>query len=180
MFRLRTGILLALAGLGVILLAACNPSLNWREVRQKDSPLLALMPCKPDASSRNISLGGREVVMHLNSCDAAGASFVVGSADIASSDASVALKHWRQAVLANLSAPLAAGNDAAKTAPIQITGVSALQQLVSVNGKRPDGQAVQFAGLWFAHGTQVFHAAIYAAQLGPDMREPFFNGLKLQ
>lgn len=178
MFRLRTGFLFALAGLGVFLLTACNPSLNWREVRQKNSPLLALMPCKPEASSRAVNLGGQDVLMNLNSCDAAGATFVVGTAEMQTTEATVALKHWQQAVLANISVPLA--NGGAKTAGIKISGVPAAQHLLSVNGKRPGGETVQFAGLWFAHGAQVFHAAVYADQLGNDMSEPFFNGLKLQ
>jgi hypothetical protein len=34
--------------------------------------------------------------------------------------------------------------------------------------------------LWFTRGAQVFHAAIYAERMSPEMSEPFFGGLALQ
>ena len=183
MSRLCAGFFIPLAVVGALFLAACNPSLNWREVRQKDGPMLALMPCKPEASSRTVNLGGQEVLMNLNNCNAAGATFLVGTANVQTTDTALARQHWQQAVLANISVPTV--NAGAKTRDIAIAGVPAVQHVVSVTGKRAGGEAVQFAGLWFAQGTQVFHAAIYAERLGTDalpadMVEPFFNGLKLQ
>ncbi len=178
MSRLRVRIFCALVWAGTALLAACNPTLNWREVRQPDSALLALMPCKPEASSRNVSLGGQDVRMQLNNCTADGASFIVGSANVQKADAALALSHWKQAVLANIAAPLA--GQTVKVTDIRVSGVASPQQLVAGKGKRSDGSGVQFTGLWFVHGTHVFHAAIYADKLGTEMSEPFFNGLKLQ
>ena len=160
------------------LVAACNPSLNWREVRAKEAPLLALLPCKAEASSRKVSLGGQEVDMALNSCTAADALFVVGQASVPPANAQVALKHWQRAALANISVVLA--GQAIKESPLPVTGVAGTPVLLTTAGKRANGSAVQFTGLWFTRGGQVFHAAIYADRISAEMSEPFFSGLKLQ
>ncbi len=169
--------LCTLAWVGTVLLTACNPSLNWREVQQKDHSLVALMPCKPVASGRKVNLGGQDVEMNLNSCTAADATFVVGTATVQTADATMALDHWKQAVLANIAAPR--GNPAAKTVPIHVPGLSAPQMMLTTSGRRPDGSAVQVSGLWFSRESKLFHAAIYADTVTAEMSEPFFNGLKL-
>jgi hypothetical protein len=169
------------------LLTACNPSLNWREVRSKEGSLLALLPCKAEPSSRKVSLGGQEVEMALNSCTAADALFVVGQATVPEAGALVALNHWQRAALANISAPLSNQADkanqasqAVKESPLPVAGVAGTPVLLSTQGKRADGSALQFSGLWFTRGGQVFHAAIYAGKINAEMSEPFFNGLKLR
>lgn len=166
-----------LAWVGTVLLTACNPSLNWREVQQKDASLLALMPCKPVSASRNVNLGGQDVEMSLNSCDAGDATFVVGTVTLPTADTAVALDHWKQAVLANIAAPRQ--NPADKVVSINVPGLPAPQSLLTTHGKRSDGSAIQVSGLWFSRESKLFHAAIYADTVSPDMSEPFFNGLKL-
>ncbi len=167
-----------LATLAALWLAACNPSLNWREVRHHDSPLLALMPCKPEASSRTVRLGGHEVAMNLNSCTTAEATFIVGQASVAAGNESAALDHWRRAALANISVALEP--QSVKESSLKISGVPDQQVLLNAIGKRGGGPAVQFNGLWFARHGQLFHAAIYASTVTHDMSEPFFGGLRLQ
>lgn len=183
---------LGVSALTCALLAACNPALNWREVRAKDGSLIALFPCKAQASSRNVSLGGQVVEMTLNSCTADGALFVVGQATVSEAGAPVALTHWQRAALANISEPLAnpanpvnKANPTTKESPmngspLKVAGVAGTPVLLSTQGKRADGSEVQFSGLWFSRGDQVFHAAIYADRIDAQMSEPFFNGLKLQ
>ena len=179
--------LAVLGGTACALLAACNPSLNWREVRTKEGSLLALFPCKTEASSRKVSLGGQEVEMMLNSCTAVDALFVVGHATVPESSALVASNHWQRAALANISAPVLnqanqtnQASQAIKESPLPVAGVAGTPVLLTAQGKRADGSAVQFSGLWFTRGSQVFHAAIYADKINAEMSEPFFNGLKLR
>jgi hypothetical protein len=169
---------LLLGGVACALLAACNPSLNWREVRAKEGPLLALLPCKAEASSRKVSLGGHEVQMALNSCTAADALFVVGQATVPEASALVALKHWQHAALASIS--VLPTSQALKASPLQVAGLADTPFLLTTEGHRANGTGVQFSGLWFLRGGQVFHAAIYADRISAEMSEPFFSGLKLQ
>lgn len=173
-----TPCLAALAAAAALWLAACNPSLNWREVRHNDSPLLALMPCKPEPSSRTVRLGGHEVAMNLNSCTTAEATFIVGQATIAAGNERAALDHWKRATLGNISVALEP--QSVKESPLKIAGLPEPQVLLNAIGKRGGGPAVQFNGLWFSRPGQLFHAAIYASTVTHDMSEPFFGGLRLQ
>jgi hypothetical protein len=166
-----------LAAPAALWLAACNPSLNWREVRQNDSPLVALMPCKPEPSSRTVRLGGHEVAMKLNSCTTDDATFIVGQATVATGNESAALDHWKRAALGNIS--VTQGPQSVKESALKISGMPDPQVLLNAIGNRGGGPAVQFNGLWFARHGQLFHAAIYASTITQDMSEPFFGGLRL-
>ena len=172
--------------LAAIGLAGCNPSLNWREVRVKDSSLVALLPCKAEASSRQVNLGGQTVDIHLSSCNAGDATFGVAvtrlSTDSASEQLDAAQQHWRLATLANIGLAPSENQNASiiRETPIQVKGLAANQILVAASGKRPGGDVVQMNGIWFRQGAQLFHAVIYADKINNDMAEPFFSGLKIQ
>ena len=169
--------------LSLLLLSACNPALNWREIRIKDSALVAMLPCKPDAGARTVPLGGRDVSMHMTGCDAGGATFAVAHATVdAASAAPTVLAQWRRATLANMAAvssrdlPLNAATPA-------VLGSAAAPMRVAAEGQRKDGSAVTMQGLWFAKDAQVFHAVVYAERISPDVSEAaetFFSGLKFQ
>ena len=51
---------------------------------------------------------------------------------------------------------------------------------VSAQGTRGDGNPVTLHGTWFAQGSRVFHAAVYAPAITSEMSETFFSGLKFQ
>ena len=55
---------------------------------------------------------------------------------------------------------------------------------VRAAGTAPSGEALHMEAWWFARGRQVFQAVVYTQgvppQALPAMREPFFEGLKLQ
>ncbi len=171
--------------LAALLLAACNPALNWRETRIKGSGLLTMLPCKPDEGARVVPLGGRDVSLHMVGCDAAGATFAVAYANLDNAAAPDAvLAQWRAATLANMGAvasrevPLGAPPGTAPSATGS-TGSTGLI-LVTAQGRRKDGSAVAMQGAWFAKDAQVFHAVVYAERISPEVTEAFFSGLRFQ
>jgi hypothetical protein len=166
-------------------LIACSPTFNWREVRVNDSELLGMLPCKPDTGARVVPLGGKEVELRMTGCDAGGATYAIASADVKESAAVPAvLNQWRTATLGNMAATRVSES------PMVVPATARLPALTMVEavGKKRDGSAVTLQGIWFAKGTQVFHAAVYAepksdpAAKGKDAEriEPFFSGLKFQ
>ena len=182
--------------LGCVLLGACNPALNWRETRIKDTALVAMLPCKPDTGARTVPLGGRDVSLNMTGCDAGGATFAVAHATVeAASAAPAVLAQWRKATLANMAAvssrdvPL---NTAARNpldnqlgSPVgsPLGSAATPPMRVAAEGQRKDGSAVVMQALWFAKDAQVFHAMVYAERLHPDLTEAtevFFSGLKFQ
>jgi hypothetical protein len=66
-----------------MLLAACSPALNWREVRPDTADVRALLPCKPDHAAREVQLAGASHSMEMLGCEAAGATFTVAVLSVA-------------------------------------------------------------------------------------------------
>jgi hypothetical protein len=164
-------------GLAAALAAACSPTFNWREVRAEGTTLQAMLPCKPDKGERLFPLAGRDAKIRALGCDAGGATFVVLYADVGEpSRAGPALEHWRQASLANIRG---SESGAQAFAP---AGAPALPQSlrVSAQGLRADGTPVRSEAAYFARGSLVVQAAVYAPQPRPEWLEPFFQGLKFQ
>jgi hypothetical protein len=170
----RTLAATALLGAGVL---ACSPTFNWREVRVEPTTLTAMLPCKPDTAAREVPMAGRNVNLTAMSCETGGATFAVLFADIGEpARLGEVLAQWKTATLGNLRA---AG---ARETPFRPAGALALPQSLQVMaaGQRPDGSKVESHAAYFAQGSHVYQAVIYASQLSPEAAESFFSGLKFQ
>lgn len=159
------------------LLHGCSPTFNWRDVRPDQTPLVALFPCKPDRSVRAVSLAAKDVTMTMLSCDAGGITFALAYADMI--DAAMAgpvLAQWRSVTLGNLRA------QSASERPFSLKGASVLPQSVQVKAQatRPDGTAVPVQGAWFAAGSVVFQATVYADAARQAEADAFLGGFRLQ
>ena len=161
----------ALAGL-----TACNPTFNWRDVRPEGTQLALLMPCKPDAAQKKVPFAGQPTELSLLSCEAGGVTFAVAVADVKNADqVSVAMAQWRSATLANMKAApgiLGAG--------FKLPGLASNGVLVKATGQRANGQVVNSQAAYFAQGSQVFQAVLYADSVPPDVADTFFSGLKFE
>lgn len=160
-----------------LLLAACSPTLNWREVPLAGGELKALLPCKPDKASRKQSLAAQEIDIGMLGCEAGGALYAVSVAELGAPDQALAVQvQWQANVLGNMQATSSASSRfVVKGATLQLDPL----RLAAV-GVRPDGRPVQAQAVWFARGPHLYHAAIYAERISPEMSEPFFAGLELQ
>lgn len=159
------------------LLHGCSPTFNWRDVRTDQTPLTALFPCKPDQGARVVSLGAKDVTMTMLACNAGDATFALAYADMKeATNTGAVLGQWKSATLATMRAP------SASELPFLPKGASVLPQSVQLEarGVRPDGTAVAVQAVWFAAGSLVFQAAIYADTISPAVAESFFAGLRLQ
>jgi len=161
----------------ILALSACSPAFDWREVRLEPSSLKAMLPCKPDKASRPVPMAGRQVELQVLGCDAGGATFAVLSADLGDATRSgEALAHWKQATLSNLRT--AKGQERPFLPPGGIALRESLQ--VVATGARADGSRVESHAAYFARGSQVFQAVIYADTLKPEWADTFFNGLRFE
>ena len=163
------------------LLGACNPTLNWRDVRTQDATLLALFPCKPETAERKVPLGEAVVTMKMLGCEAAGATFALAYADLKdASHAGPALEQLKTVTLGKLRAKIS------HNAPFVLKGAPTLPQSLQVDavGTLQDGTTPVRAQLaWFTAGNQVFQAAVYtpvnAESAQPGEFEAFFSGFRL-
>ena len=175
----RTVRLLTFLTAGLLALTACSPAFNWREVRPDNSRLSLLLPCKPDKAQKIVPLGGAPTSLFMLGCDAGGATFAVALADLGdAAKAAPVLAQWQNLTLANMKAAPGTWQVLALKIPgasteAPVSGVLAL-------GQRADGTAVSGQAAYFAHGSQVFQAVMYASQIKPEVAETFFSSLKFQ
>lgn len=142
------------------LLAACQPALNWREVRPAQSGAVALFPCKPDVEQR--------AGMGLAHCEAGGKGFSLSWADVPGpTQAGSALGAMARALAAKLSQPLPAAE------ALQVPGMTPL----------PEAGQYRLRGARlavFAHGGRVYQALLTAPEDDPAAWESFAGGLRVE
>lgn len=156
------------------LLAACSPTLNWREVRPEGTRLALLLPCKPDKAQKNVPLGGPATPLSMLGCDAGGATFAVAVVQLGdAAQAGPVLAQWQNLTLANMKA------GPAQVSPLKLPG-AADAILVKAQGQRADGTAVSGQAAYFAQGAQAFQVVLYADRIAPEVAETFFSSLKFE
>ena len=172
------------AGLAALLLSvsACSPTFNWRELRVDGTPLVALMPCKPESATRPVPLGGAGAApaeLHMHSCETGGLRFAVAWADVGQpAQVAPSLAAWRSASLQAIRVVPPPVDDPSTQWGVTVAGAPAAQG-VSAQGQDPQGQPVQTRAAYFAQGTQVYQAAVYGAKLSDEAVDGFFAGLRL-
>lgn len=160
-----------------VLLLACSPALNWREVRAEAGDLTVLLPCKPDRASKSVPLGGEATRLLIMGCEAAGALFAVSVADLGdTSRAAEVLAQWQALTLAHIRA----AQPQQLAAPLAGADLQPPPVLLVAQGTHPDGQPVQGQWLFFSRGSLVFQVAIYAPRIVPEAAETFFASVKIQ
>ncbi|MES3001746.1 MAG: hypothetical protein V4787_13720 [Pseudomonadota bacterium] len=175
MLRSITGALLAIAG--TVIVTACSPTFNWRDVRVEPTGLKAQLPCKPEHNAREVPMAGRQVSLEVLGCDTGGATFAVLTADIGdAARAGEVLAQWKTATLANMR------STASREIPFAPRGAQPMREAVQVvaSGQRADGSAVEGHAAYFAQGARVFQAVIYSDKLRPEVADAFFSGLQFE
>lgn len=168
----------------LLLLLACTPALNWRDVRFESangSTLKAELPCKPDAATRQQQLGGMQVELSMMGCVVDGSTFTLSRIPVLDPlTAPKLLAAWQAAAVANVQAGLTPTTAAA------ISGASAWPPAARVTLL---GTATQAQIIWFAKQTSagststefmLYQAAMYGKQPSHEAATTFFESLRLQ
>lgn len=159
-----------------VLLSACAPSMNWREVRADAQGAVMLFPCKPSSFSRMVRLGEEQVRMTLQACDAGGATWGLSWADVGDpARVPVALRALRQSAADNLAAT------PGEALPLRVPGATpqpdSLRQ--SLVGRTPDGKPVSGQIAVFSRGTVVFQATMLGGSALEEPATTFFTSVRL-
>jgi hypothetical protein len=145
------------------LLAACQPALNWREVRPAGSGAVALFPCKPEVEQRT--------GMGLAQCEAAGRRFALSWADAPDpSRAGAALKAMPEALAAKLGQVLP---------PAQVLKVPGMTPMAEAGQHLLSGAGGVTRVAVFAHGGRVYQALLMGANDDAAAWESFVGGLRV-
>jgi hypothetical protein len=86
-----------------LMLAACSPTFDWREIRSDAAPYVIAMPAKPSTFSRKIDLDGIETVMTMTAAETGDVTFAVGTAELPDATrAQVSLAAMKTAMVNNI------------------------------------------------------------------------------
>ena len=146
-------------------LSACQPSLNWRTVQMPETKLSFELPCKPDKTTKPVTMAGQTLELSVVGCEAGDAVWAVMSAKLsANADRTELLKGWRQATLQNMRATQI---DDATWMPARMTALPGALRLKAI-GTTAKGEPVRAHAVWFAHlegdAVRVVHAVVYQNQ----------------
>jgi hypothetical protein len=170
--RIRRHLLSALL---VLPMAACAPTLNWREVRPEGAGAQLLFPCRPDAAERRVALAGDAVKLTLLSCAAGDHTWGFAFADM--SDPTRV-----DAALAALQTSAAANLGAGRTDVVPQTVPGATPQARAgrsrLAGRSPEGKPLNMQMLVFARGTWVFQASALGETAAEEAVENFLTSIR--
>lgn len=154
-----------------VLLSACSPKFDWREVRGPDAPYIVLLPTKPTSHTRTIDLDGMQVSMTMTASDVDGVTFAVGSATL--SDATQAPKAL----------------DAMKTALVRNIGGAIKQEKSSAAGAVPKVIDIEAGGTesrlllarFIAKENRIYQVVLVGKEktISRDAADTFFSSFKL-
>lgn len=155
-----------------ISLAACSPKFDWREVRGTESAFSVWLPAKPASFSREMTLNGVALKMHMTAADVDGVSFAVGSAKV--SDASKipgVLDAMQQGMLNNIH-----GVPEKQSSPANNPSTKD----IVAHGKLTNGQAVKFVGRFLVRGEWAYQIVIIGKDksLTPEIVDTFMTSFK--
>lgn len=139
----------------MLLLAACSPRHDWREVHGDSVPWVVLLPAKPVSMAREVHLDGVAVTMTMTAARVDGTSFAVGSAGLPDgASASVALQAMKKIMLRNIQ-----GTVISEKTIVPAPGATALLE-VEATGHSPDGQPLHMVARFGASGRNVCQAVM--------------------
>ena len=164
-----------LAALRAALLAAvatacgCTPALNWRELAV-GGRAKASFPCRPETSTRALTLAGRPVQMQLKACEAGQVLWAVSSAQVADeAQAAAALLELRRSLVANM-----AGSNSV------VPGAGR----VHIEGRHEDGSRIWARAVFLSSGREVYQLVMLPRAGVPAPTEEaqnyFFDGLRAE
>lgn len=161
---------------GSTLLAACNPTYNWRDYSSPDAPYRVMFPAKPATHTRPVDLNGMRVDMTMTAAEVEGVTFAVGTGTAPDpARAQAALGDMRTALLRNLGAK--AQRESAATA----SAGGAAQSSITVNALgKANGQPVLLRGHFAAKGNRFYQVIVMGPEkaVATEQAEQFISSFK--
>jgi hypothetical protein len=159
---------------GALVLCACSPALNWRDVRLAGSGVQVLFPCKPATELRTVRLNGMALPMSMSVCQAGGATYALAFADLGSADqVSSTRSAWVAAQVGNL------GGSAQVMPPIPLKATQAPLQAEHhfLSGQMPDGTPIQQDIVFVVRKTRILQMTVMSPRVDQEAATIFFESL---
>lgn len=171
---LRTFSLLA----ALLLLAACSPKYDWREIHTSQGQYMAAFPAKPSSETRDTQLAGKTVSMTMSSAQVDGITFAIASATMPdAAEARAALPVLKQGLLGNINGQL-------KQESVPHLGQGEGLQMEAAGSQQQHGkpQPIAIHARFIAHKQFIYQLVV----MGPsknimrDSIDTFFTSFKVE
>ena len=166
---------------GFLLLSACSPKYDWREVRSDNAPYVIALPTKPTTHTRNIDLKGITVSMTMVASEVDGVTFAVGSAELPdATQAQVALAAMKTAIINNIGGTVKQEKVLTMPQSINAPGTVALTE-IEASGAAANGQHRVLFARFLAKEKRVYQLIIVGPEksLNREVVTTFFSSFKL-
>ena len=159
----KTALILCLL-LCQVLISACNPTFNWREIHSADAPFTMLMPAKPESFTQPVQLGESKLNMTMTATEVDHLSFAVGSAKVSNQSSTAAiLTAMQQGMINNIHGQII-------EAPTTSGGV------MRIAGRHGETEVIM-AARFIARGDWVYQLVMMGPpqKMSPEIIETFMN-----
>lgn len=161
-----------------LLLAACSPKFDWREVRGNDVPFVVTMPAKPATHAREVNLDGTQVLMTMTAAEIDGVTFAVGTAELPdATQAQKALAAMKTALIRNINGTLrheTSSGTAEQPAMMEI-------EAIGLPAANRDGEPYLLLARFIAKDKRVYQLLVVGKEKSVvrDAADTFFMSFKL-
>lgn len=175
---MRTGRLTATA-LAVVL-AACNPQFNWRELRSPDG-YTVLLPGRAQTVTREVTVQQYRVPMSMTSTGIGATLFAVGVARLPSTGGPQTLPLFRDALVRNIDGTLVDTSAAPLAMPPGDARRVVASEAIEARGRDAGGRAVRLAARLMIVDDRLFQVIALGAEgeLPADASDTFFSSFRL-
>jgi len=160
---------------GALMLSACSPKLDWREVQGNSVPYSVLMPAKPTSFSRPVNLDGIQVTMTMTAAEVDDVTFAVGTAELPdAAQAPRALEAMKKAMVNNIQGTIRSEKP---------TGAAAAPTIIDIEATgTANGQSKILYARFTTKGKWVYQAIILGKEktIAPETVETFFSSFKVR
>jgi hypothetical protein len=165
--------------LAVLVLPACTPTYDWREVHGTSAPFTVLLPAKPASFTREVNLENQQVMMTMTAAEVDGVTYAVGTAALPDSEkARVALTSMKNALVKNIGGTV----KLEKISEDKTAGMTSME--VDVLGSSPvtnNHQSIRLLAHFIAKDKQVYQVMIIGREsaIPNEAIDTFFTSFKL-
>ena len=165
----------------LLLLSACSPKFDWREVRSETASYIVALPTKPTTYTRKIDLKGIPVSMTMIASEVDGITFAVGSAALPDAvQAQVSLMAMKTAMVNNIGGNIKQEKVLTMPQSMNNPGTVAFTEIEAI-GATTNGQNRVLFARFLAKETHVYQLIVIGPEksVSRDVVTTFFSSFKL-
>jgi hypothetical protein len=151
----------------LLLISACSPKYNWRQVKSSDPLFTAYFPEKPVEHSKQIILGDVKIIMRMTAAEVNGVNFAIAYVKTNEQNSQKIIQLMRSGMIKNINGTISE---------------SKIKNTLFIVGNLKSGKRTQL----YARFTTKNNWAIQAIVIGEEKKiktenlEMFFDSIKLQ